>query len=41
MKDDGILLDFGSLVVHVIMNVNVGFYALENLWDDAGKICQN
>lgn len=33
-----ILLDYGNLVVHVMQQTEREFYALENLWHDAGII---
>lgn len=33
-----ILLDFGSIVVHVFHNAARAFYSLENLWSDARRI---
>ena len=37
MNDFWILLDFGSLVVHVFSKRGRDFYQLERLWADAGK----
>ncbi len=36
-NDLWILLDFGSLVVHIFSKSGRDFYQLERLWTDAGK----
>jgi len=37
MNNRWILLDFGSIVVHIFSQAGRDFYQLERLWADAGK----
>lgn len=41
MNNRWILLDFGSIVVHIFSQTGREFYQLERLWADAGKTVVN